>query len=285
MNKKISGLIELARLDKPIGVYLLLWPSLLGLLLAGFEVGSLNFKNFIIVILGSVLVRSCGCVINDISDFKIDKLVTRTVGRPLATGSITIFEAWVFFIVLGSLSVALLVFTNTLTLKISLFFALLIMVYPLTKRFFPAPQFVLGITFGSGSLIAYSLQSDIFSFSLVILYLGIVSWIIGFDTLYAMEDKEDDIKININSTAILWGDNAAKYAQILHLVFFASLLIIAMLNKFSFYFIFVFIGHIVVYFYQKILIKKLRFLQAFKVNNWIGIIAVSGFLFEFFQLA
>mgnify|MGYP001384918493 CR=1 FL=1 len=196
MNKKISGLIELARLDKPIGVYLLLWPSLLGLLLAGFEVGSLNFKSFIIVILGSVLVRSCGCVINDISDFKIDKLVTRTVGRPLATGSITIFEAWVFFIVLGSLSVALLVFTNTLTLKISLFFALLIMVYPLTKRFFPAPQFVLGITFGSGSLIAYSLQSDIFSFSLVILYLGIVSWIIGFDTLYAMEDKEDDIKIN-----------------------------------------------------------------------------------------
>ena len=285
MNKKINGFIELARLDKPIGVYLLLWPSLLGLLLAGIETGSLNLKNFIIVILGSVLVRSCGCVINDISDFKIDKLVSRTVGRPLATGSITISEAWMFFIALGSLSIALLVFTNTLTLKISLFFALLIMIYPLTKRFFPAPQFFLGITFGSGSLIAYSLQSDIFSFSLAILYLGIVSWIIGFDTLYALEDKDDDIKININSTAILWGDNAIKYAQILHLAFFASLLIIAILNKFSFYFIFVFMGHMIVYFYKKSLIKRFKFLQAFKANNWIGIIAVSGFLFEFFQLA
>ena len=281
MNKKINGFIELARLDKPIGIYLLLWPSLLGLLLAGIESGSIDYENYMIVILGSVLVRSCGCVINDISDFKIDKLVSRTVGRPLATGSITIFEAWIFFIILGLFSIALLVFTNALTLKISLIFALLIMLYPLTKRFFPAPQFILGITFGSGSLIAYSLQSDIFSSSLVILYLGIVSWIIGFDTLYALEDKDDDIKININSTAILWGDNAIKYAQILHLVFFASLLIIAVLNQFSYYFLFVFVGQMILYFYKKSLIRKLKFLQAFKVNNWIGIIAITGFLFEF----
>ena len=281
MNKKINGFIELARLDKPIGIYLLLWPSLLGLLLAGIESGSIDYENYMIVILGSVLVRSCGCVINDISDFKIDKLVSRTVGRPLATGSITIFEAWIFFIILGLFSIALLVFTNALTLKISLIFALLIMLYPLTKRFFPAPQFILGITFGSGSLIAYSLQSDIFSSSLVILYLGIVAWIIGFDTLYALEDKDDDIKININSTAILWGDNAIKYAQILHLVFFASLLIIAALNQFSYYFLFVFVGQMILYFYKKSLIRKLKFLQAFKVNNWIGIIAITGFLFEF----
>ena len=122
MNKKINGFIELARLDKPIGIYLLLWPSLLGLLLAGIESGSIDYENYMIVILGSVLVRSCGCVINDISDFKIDKLVSRTVGRPLATGSITIFEAWIFFIILGLFSIALLVFTNALTLKISLIF-------------------------------------------------------------------------------------------------------------------------------------------------------------------
>ena len=111
--------------------------------------------------------------------------------------------------------------------------------------------------------------------------MGIVSWIIGFDTLYALEDKDDDIKININSTAILWGDNAIKYAQILHLVFFASLLIIAVLNQFSYYFLFVFVGQMILYFYKKSLIRKLKFLQAFKVNNWIGIIAITGFLFEF----
>ena len=100
MKYKIRSFIELARLDKPIGIYLLLWPSLLGFLLAGTQ-NILNIKDFIIVVIGSVIVRSCGCVINDISDYKIDKLVSRTAGRPLATGALTILEAWMFFIVLG----------------------------------------------------------------------------------------------------------------------------------------------------------------------------------------
>tara|TARA_X000001036_G_scaffold114924_1_gene107982 strand:+ start:11121 stop:11984 length:864 start_codon:yes stop_codon:yes gene_type:complete len=284
MDNKIIGLIELARLDKPIGIYLLLWPALLGLLLAGIQSESINFINYIIVIIGSIVVRSCGCVINDISDFKIDKLVTRTVGRPLATGSVTITEAWIFFIILAVLSISLIIFTNPLTLKISLFFGLLIVFYPLTKRFFPAPQFILGITFGSASLIAYSLQSNIFSFSLMILYLGVIAWIISFDTVYALEDKEDDIKININSTAILWGDNAIKYAHILHLVFYISLLILAIINQFSFYFFFIFLGLVGLYFYQKKLVRESKFLSAFKVNNWIGLLVVIGFIFEIIYL-
>ena len=130
MNKKISSYIELARLDKPIGVYLLLWPSLLGLLLGELQSGSINYKNYIIVIIGSVLVRSCGCIINDISDFRIDKYIARTSNRPLVVGSLSIIEAWIFFIILGLLSIALLIFTNPLTIKISLFFAIFIALDP-----------------------------------------------------------------------------------------------------------------------------------------------------------
>ena len=277
--KKLNSYIELARLDKPIGIYLLLWPSLLGLLLAGLN-SNISLKNILIVLLGSMLVRSCGCVINDISDFKIDKLVKRTVGRPLATGALTIFEAWIFFLALALLSLSVLVFTNPLTIKISIFFAALIVLYPLAKRFVSAPQFVLGVTFGSGSIIAYSLQSNDFSISLMILYTGIVAWIISFDTYYALEDKEDDLKININSTAILWGKNAIKYSRILHLFFYACILMIAVLNQFSYIFILYFISLMLIFIYQKRLINNSNFIDAFKINNLVGIIAVLGFLTE-----
>lgn len=284
MNKKIISFIELARLDKPIGIYLLLWPSLLGLLLGELQSGAINFKNYIIVVVGSVLVRSCGCVINDISDFRIDKHVTRTSRRPLVVGSLSLIEAWIFFIILGFLSITLLMFTNPLTIKISIFFAILIAFYPLTKRFIAAPQFILGVTFGSGCLISYSLESSVFSLSLVILYMGIIAWIISFDTYYALEDKDDDIKININSTAILWGKNAVMYAKILHLIFYGSLLYLAILNQFSLYFFFIFFVLIFIYFYQGQLIKKSKFLEAFKINNLIGLICVLGFMIEIFLI-
>ena len=285
MNKKIISFIELARLDKPIGIYLLLWPSLLGLLLGAIQSQTIDFINYLIVVIGSILVRSCGCVINDISDSKIDKQVSRTLNRPLANGSISIIEAWLFFILLAILSTSLLIFTNSLTVKISIFFALLIMLYPLTKRFLKAPQFFLGVTFGSGSLIAYSLQSSVFSISLAILYLGIIAWIISFDTYYALEDKDDDLQININSTAILWGDNAIKYAQILQILFYVSLFLIAVINEFSLYFYSVFVGLLMLFIYQTKLTKENKFIKCFKINNWIGILAVLGFSFQIFYLS
>jgi len=283
MSNKLQPFIELARLDKPVGIYLLLWPSLLGLVLAGTNT-QIQLKNILIVIAGSILVRSCGCVINDISDYKIDKQVKRTLTRPLAKGSVSIFQAWVFFIFLGILSLLILFFTNPLTIKISIFFAILITLYPLTKRFLSAPQFILGITFGSGSIIAYSLQSNIFSSSLAILYLGVIAWIISFDTYYALEDKEDDLKININSTAILWGDSAIKYAQILHIGFYSSLLLIAIINQFSYVFLLNFMILIALFLYQRKLIKSNKFIEGFKINNWIGIVALIGFTFEIIYL-
>ena len=279
MRNKIYSFIELARLDKPIGIYLLLWPSLLGYVLAGIN-SELQFRNFLIVVIGSILVRSCGCVINDISDYKIDKLVKRTLNRPLALGSISLIEAWSFFIVLGISSIYLLMQTNNLTIKISLFFAFLIILYPLTKRFFVAPQFVLGITFGSGAIIAYSMESNIFSISLAILYFGIIAWIISFDTYYALEDKNDDKIIGVNSTAILWGNNSILYSKILHIFFYICLLAIGFINNFSYLFYMFFFILIYLFIYQAKIIKEKKYIEAFKINNWVGITALVSFAIE-----
>ena len=278
-RNKLKSYIEIARIDKPIGIYLLLWPSVLGLLIAG-TINEIKIIDLLIIIIGSILVRSCGCVINDISDYKIDKLVSRTVGRPLATGALSIYEAWGFFLLLGLMSLSLLFFTNPLTIKIGIFFAIFIIVYPLTKRFFKAPQFFLGVTFGSGSLISYSLVSSSLSLSIIILYIGLIAWIISFDTYYALEDIEDDRSIGINSTAILWGDNVIKIARLLHLLFYVSILVIAILNSFSYYFFFVFIVLFLIFMYQKKLLDNYKFLEAFKINNWIGMLAVIGFTIE-----
>ena len=279
MKNKIIPYIELTRLNKPIGIYLLLWPALLGLILSSINT-QLTFKNIFIVILGSIIVRSCGCVINDISDYRIDMHVKRTVNRPLANQSISIVEAWIIFIILGIISLVLLFFTNPLTIKISIFFALLITLYPLSKRFIRAPQFILGITFGSSCLIAYSLQSNEFTISLAILYIGIVAWIISFDTYYALEDKEDDLKININSTAILWGKNAVIYSKLLQITFYTCLLIIGIINKFSYLFLIGLLVLILIFMYQSKLIKNKMYIDAFKINNFVGMTAVIFFILE-----
>ena len=279
MKNKIIPYIELTRLNKPIGIYLLLWPALLGLILSSIN-AQLTFKNIFIVILGSIIVRSCGCVINDISDYRIDMHVKRTVNRPLANQSISIVEAWILFIILGIISLVLLFFTNPLTIKISIFFALLITLYPLSKRFIRAPQFILGITFGSSCLIAYSLQSNEFTISLAILYIGIVAWIISFDTYYALEDKEDDLKININSTAILWGKNAVIYSKLLQITFYTCLLIIGIINKFSYLFLIGLLVLILIFMYQSKLIKNKMYIDAFKINNFVGMTAVIFFILE-----
>ena len=284
MKSKILNYARLARLDKPIGIYLLLWPSLLGLLLGAISRGSIDFENILIVLVGSILVRSCGCVINDISDRNFDKVVERTKERPLASGNISLGEAWVFFIILSVASFSLLLATPLLTIKIALCVSLLIVLYPLSKRFLKAPQLILGITFGSGSVISYSLQSESFSLSIIILYLGLVAWIISFDSFYALEDIDDDKKIGINSTPILWGDKTIFIANVLHLIFYASLLLIAYLNEFSIFFLFTMGILLLLLYYQNQLAKKELYLNAFKTNNYIGLVAVLGFAVEIFLI-
>ena len=275
---------KLARLDKPIGTYLLLWPSLMGLMLGGISSDIYAVKNFFIVLIGAILVRSCGCVINDISDHKFDKLVSRTKDRPIASGQISLREAWLFFLILALSSLCLLLFVPITTIYISMIIAVFILLYPLTKRFLKAPQFFLGITFGSGTLISYSLVSTSFSLSILLLFIGTVLWIISFDTIYALEDIEDDKLIGINSTPILWGDKAIIISKILHLLFYFSLLLIFFINQFSPLFLAILLLLFCIYFYQNSLVNKGEYLKAFKVNNWVGMIASTGFAIEIFLI-
>ena len=281
---RFKNYIKLARLDKPVGIYLLLWPSLIGLMLGILESSLFELKSFLIVLIGSILVRSCGCVINDISDHKFDKLVARTKDRPLASGEISLKEAWMFFFLTAAACFSLLIFVPKITLYISMIIAVFIIIYPLTKRFIKAPQFFLGLTFGSGTLISFSLVSTNFSISILLLFLGTVLWIISFDTIYALEDIEDDRIIGINSTPILWGDKAIFISKIFHILFYFSLLLIFFINQFSLFFLAILLIMLGIYFYQTNLIHQQKYLEAFKANNFIGMVAVIGFATEIFLL-
>ena len=284
MISKLMIYLRLARLDKPVGIYLLLWPSLMGLMLGGLNEGYIDFENYLIVLAGAILVRSCGCVINDISDHKFDKLVSRTKDRPIAKGEVSLKGAWIFFYILASSCLSLLMFVPKTTVQISLVIAVFILIYPLTKRFLKAPQFFLGITFGSGTLISYSLASPNFSISIMILFLGAVLWIVSFDTIYALEDEDDDRIIGINSTPILWEDKTIIISKILHLLFYASLFLIFYVNQFSLLFLAILFILLFIYFYQYSLVNEGEYLKAFKTNHWVGMLATIGFAAEIFLI-
>ena len=284
MISKLMIYLRLARLDKPVGIYLLLWPSLMGLMLGGLSEGYIDFENYLIVLAGAILVRSCGCVINDISDHKFDKLVSRTKDRPIAKGEVSLKGAWIFFYILTSSCLSLLMFVPKTTVQISLVVAVFILIYPLTKRFLKAPQFFLGITFGSGTLISYSLASLNFSISIMILFLGAVLWIVSFDTIYALQDEDDDRIIGINSTPILWEDKTIIISKILHLLFYASLFLIFYINQFSLLFLAILFILLCIYFYQYSLVNEGEYLKAFKINHWVGMFATIGFAAEIFLI-
>ena len=284
MISKLMIYLRLARLDKPVGIYLLLWPSLIGLMLGISNSGIYDLKNFFIVLIGSILVRSCGCVINDISDYKFDKLVSRTKDRPIAKGEISLKSAWIFFCILASSCLGLLMFVPKTTAQISVVIAVFILMYPMTKRFLKAPQFFLGITFGSGTLISYSLVSTNFSLSIFLMFLGTILWIISFDTIYALEDVDDDRVIGINSTPILWEDKTIIISKILHLLFYFSLLLIFYVNQFSLLFLAILFILLCIFLYQYSLVAERKYLKAFKTNHWVGMFATIGFAAEIFLI-
>ena len=290
MGKFIS-FISITRLDKPIGIYLLLYPSLIAFLFAtndlldsadlySLEIQELLLNSLVIIILGCILVRSAGCVINDIFDYKFDKRVNRTKGRPIANGSLSLLAAWIIFITLGILSILLLIQTNPQTILIGCITALLIIIYPLTKRFILGPQFFLAITFGGCIPIVFSMLGQIHNSEVILLYIANAAWIISYDTFYAMGDAEDDIKIGINSTPLWWKDNTIFLIKIFQLIFISTLLILGLLESFSFLWFAGVISLLLFFYYQHTLAKKEKFLEAFKNNNYVGLSLLLILLIE-----
>lgn len=201
--QRIPDFIDLTRLNRPIGTYLVLWPTLWALWFAASGVP--DIKVLLIFVAGVVLMRSAGCVINDFADRKVDGHVRRTCMRPLATGKVTAKEALVLFAALILTSFVLTLFTNLLTLMLAPIALLLAASYPFMKRYTHFPQVVLGAAFSWAIPMAFAAQSNSLPPAMWLVFLANLVWTVGYDTAYAMEDREDDLKIGVKSTAVFFG--------------------------------------------------------------------------------
>lgn len=205
----ISAYIRLIRLHRIAGLFPLLWPCLISLSIA--SAGNPDLLLSLVFILGSFFMRSAGCIINDIVDYDVDRHVVRTRFRPLANGELSFKQAVKFLGILLLLSASLLFFLNKTTILICLFSLVLVTIYPFCKRFTYWPQFVLGLAFNIGFLAGWAAVKGKIEFPAILLYIGGVFWTMGYDTIYAYQDRDDDLKLGLKSTAIKFGDNAKKY--------------------------------------------------------------------------
>ena len=274
---KISAYSKLMRFDKPIGIFLLLWPTLWPLWLV--NKGFPGPKMFLIFVLGVVVMRSAGCVINDIVDKDIDPSVERTKTRPLANQSLTIREA--YFLLLFLLSIAL---GLVLQLNLSSFFWALgglsiTVIYPFCKRFLSAPQLMLGFAFSWSIPMVYVANNLALSAEAYLLWLSVGLWIVVYDTFYALVDKEDDLKIGINSTAILFGERVGLITGLLQ----SSVIVLWVLIGLIYELNYIYFSSLVVvacFFVRQQLLIKARepnqCLKAFLENNYVGLVVFLG---------
>jgi len=280
--KKISGFIGITRLDKPIGIYLLLWPALIALLIS--SDAFINYSYLIIIIVGSILVRSTGCVINDIFDMEFDKQVKRTKDRPLASGQLSKREAYFIFFLLSLFSLLLVSSLGKQALLVCLFFAIFIVSYPLTKRFLKIPQVFLGVTFGSCVPIVFSMNEKLFDVSMWILYLANFFWIVAYDSFYAMSDYDDDKKLGVNSSITYWEEKSQNFIilfQSLSIIFFIFL---GYINDLSFIWYLAIFFAVLLFYYQHLLARNNQHLKAFKNNNFIGLLFLLALLIEKYNI-
>lgn len=214
--QRLPDFVDLTRLNRPIGTYLVLWPTLWALWFAAGGVP--DIKVLFIFVAGVVLMRSAGCVINDFADRKVDGHVRRTCNRPLATGKVTSKEALVLFAVLILIAFILTLFTNLLTLLLAPIALLLAASYPFMKRYTHFPQAVLGAAFSWAIPMAFVAQSNALPAALWLIFFANLFWTVGYDTAYAMEDREDDLKIGVKSTAVFFGDYDRLAIGVLQLI-------------------------------------------------------------------
>jgi 4-hydroxybenzoate polyprenyltransferase len=204
LKQALGAYARLMRLDRPIGTFLLLWPTLWALWLA--TSGKPQQQVFIVFVLGVFLTRSAGCVINDFADRKIDGHVKRTQHRPFATGEVSSIEALLLFAALALMALALVLTLDAKVVQMSLVGVVLMVSYPYFKRFFPAPQFYMGLAFSWSIPMSFVAQTGSTSRLCWLLFAASILWAAAYDTMYAMVDREDDLRIGIKSSAILFGD-------------------------------------------------------------------------------
>lgn len=272
----------LARFDKPIGILILLWPALWALWVA--SDGKPDVLVLSVICLGVVLMRAAGCVINDYADRDFDPHVERTKQRPIAAGKVTPKEALVVFVVLCLIAFGLVLLLNIYTILLSFVAAFLAGSYPFMKRYTQLPQAYLGIAFGWAVPMAFAAQTNTIPLVAWVMYLAVVLWALVYDTMYAMVDKDDDLKIGIKSTAILFGDYDRQIMAVLQLIILGLLISVGLMIAAGWAY---FAGLAVaagLSVYQQTLIfnrDKVLCFKAFLNNNWFGVAVFVGLALDY----
>ncbi len=268
---------RLMRLDKPIGILLLLWPTLSALWIAA--AGVPDPKVLAVFVLGVVVMRSAGCVINDLADRGFDAHVARTRNRPLVTGQVTPRQAWRLFALLLVTAFALVLTMNAYTVWLSLVGAALAASYPYTKRYSYLPQVHLGAAFGWAIPMAFSAQSGALGKTAWLLYISTLLWALAYDTMYAMVDREDDLRIGVKSTAILFGDADRAIIGTIQVMMFVVLLLVGREAKLGGVYLMGLAVAAICAVYQQVLIhgrERERCFRAFLNNQWLGLAVFLG---------
>ena len=283
--EKLILYAQLIRFDKPIGTYLLLWPALWALAIAGN--GAVDGWVLFVFVCGVFLMRSAGCAINDYADREIDLHVTRTRERPLTSGKISPREALAVFAILGLIAFLLVLTLNSLTIWLSLGGILLAVSYPFMKRYHYLPQVHMGAAFGWSVPMAYAAQSDSLPKMAWLLYVATLVWAVAYDTIYSIVDRDDDLRIGVKSTAILFGDFDRLLIGLFQGLFVVAMLLVGVdLNFSAVYFVALAIA-ILLLVYQQFLINDRvpeHCFIAFLNNQWVGAIIFAGIMGHYYSL-
>jgi len=282
---KIRLYSQLIRFEKPIGSYLLLWPTLWALAIA--SEGQPDRWILFVFVCGVFLMRSAGCAINDFADRDIDMHVTRTKDRPITSGGISPKEALVIFAILSLIAFALVLTLNRYTIMLSVVGVLLAATYPFMKRYHYLPQVHLGAAFGWAIPMAFAAQLDAVPKEGWLLYVANIIWATAYDTMYGMADREDDLKVGVKSTAILFGEYDRLAVGFLQFLFILALILIGYdLGFTGFYYYALFVASLFLI-YEQILINKResgKCFEAFLHNHWVGAIVFAGIMGHYFAV-
>ena len=283
--EKFQIFIQLTRLNKPIGFLLLFWPCVWGLTLAYYysEETTLYIKYIILFFLGAVLMRSAGCIFNDIVDRNFDKKVRRTRVRPIASGKISAVEAFIYIILLCSIALLILLQFNLLTITLGMGSMILAFTYPFMKRFTYWPQLFLGLTFNWGIIMGWTSIANSISIEPIILYLAAIFWTLGYDTIYGLQDIHDDEIIGIKSTSIKFKNKVKIFVGTCYSLCVFLILIMFFTMEINKYLLLLIIPFVVSFAYQVKIFKVSNSescLLAFKNNNLTGLL-IFIFIFSF----
>ncbi len=280
--QKASLYAQLVRLDKPIGILLLLWPTLIALWIAA--KGWPDPLVLFVFVTGVILMRSAGCAVNDYADRHIDGKVERTRQRPLASGKVTEKESLLVFASLSLMAFILVLFMNKLTIWMSFGGILLAASYPFMKRYHYFPQVHLGAAFGWSAPMAYTAQANEITAVTWLIFLATILWATAYDTMYAMVDYDDDIKIGVKSTAVLFGNQDKLIIGIIQIMLIFDLLLIGHRTELGgFYYLSVAIASLFAIYQQYLIKDRKRELcfQAFLNNNWFGMVLFAGVFLDY----